>query len=179
MAKKEKKPGVFKEFIAFINKGNALALAIGVIIGAAFGAIVTAINVNVISPLIAWLIGDTNLSESLITELKPAVMNGDEVVKAAIEIKWGALIQAVIDFLLIAIILFVIVKIVSGTAKRLVKAKEKAKAKLEARKKAGENVEEEEAALEEAAPAPAVDPSVELLTEIRDLLKAKQEPKEE
>ena len=64
------KKGIFKEFVAFINKGNALSMAVGVILGGAFTAIVTAINKNIISPLIAWAIGDTNLSESVISVLK-------------------------------------------------------------------------------------------------------------
>ena len=60
---------LFQEFKAFINKGNALALAIGVIIGGSFTAIVTAVNKQVISPLIGALLGDTDLSQSLITVL--------------------------------------------------------------------------------------------------------------
>ena len=58
--RKEKRQSIFKEFIAFINKGNAIALAIGVILGGAFNAIVTAINKNIISPIIALCLGDTD-----------------------------------------------------------------------------------------------------------------------
>ena len=118
MSKKDpNKKGLFSEFVAFINKGNALAMAVGVILGGAFTAIVTAINKNIISPLIAWAIGDTNLSESVVTVLKYkdaaeadvsaglAENVGDQI--PDIVISWGSLIQAVIDFLLIAIILFI------------------------------------------------------------------------
>lgn len=102
----------FKEFKEFINKGNALALAIGVIIGGAFTAIVTSINKNIISPLIGLVVGNKDLSNSLITILKqhpdpndPTKMITDNA------IYWGAFIQAVIDFLLIALVLFLIFKI--------------------------------------------------------------------
>ena len=174
--RKEKRQGILKEFIAFINKGNALALAIGVIIGGAFGKIVTAINVNIISPLIAWIIGDTDLSNSLITVLKShdkataadvaaglAENVGDalQVPVNDIVISWGALIQAVIDFLLIAIILFLIIKLCSSIAKHARETAEKL------RKKEAEPEPE-------VAPEPAPEPipaDIALLTEIRDLLK--------
>lgn len=184
--RKEKRQGLFKEFIAFINKGNALALAIGVILGGAFTSIVTAINANIISPLIAWLIGDTDLSNSLITVLKSHeevvyateadVANGlatavgdvmSSTVVNDIVISWGALIQAIIDFLLIAIILFAIIKICTGIAK---KAKETAE-KLHKKEEVVEEVKEEP-----AAPAP-VPENIQLLSEIRDLLKSQNEEK--
>ena len=112
------------EFKAFVNKGNALSLAIGVIIGAAFTAIVSAINTKIISPIIGLLLGDTDLSESLVTVLKTGVdaETGEVVVTNAIY--WGAFIQAVIDFLLTAVILFTIFKIfnvVTDTVKKIQK----------------------------------------------------------
>ena len=122
---------LFQEFKAFINKGNALSLAIGVIIGAAFTAIVTAVNKQVISPLIGALMGNKDLSESLITilsqELDPET--GEMVVTNAIY--WGALIQACIDFLLTAIILFVIFKVANAVSNAAKKAHEKMLAALE------------------------------------------------
>lgn len=181
--RKEIRQGILKEFIAFINKGNALALAIGVIIGGAFGKIVTAINVNIISPLIAWIIGDTDLSNSLITVLKShdkataadvaaglAENVGDalQVPVNDIVISWGALIQAVIDFLLIAIILFLIIKLCSSIVKHARETAEKFRKKEE---------EPEPEVAEEPAPAP-IPADVALLTEIRDLLK-KQEKNDE
>ena len=169
MSKKNpEKKGIFKEFVEFINKGNALAMAIGVIIGAAFGNIVSAINTKIISPIIAVIIGDNDLSNSLITVLKYKTdVNGNVVIDEttgemviANAIYWGAFIQAVIDFLLTAIILFAIVKLVSSLVKRAqaVKAAKEAK----------------EAPAEEPAPAPAepvVPEDIKLLSEIRDLLK--------
>lgn len=174
---KEKKQGLVKEFIAFINKGNALALAIGVIIGGAFSKIVTAINVNIISPLIAWIIGDTDLSNSLITVLKSHTKATEADVAAGlaknvgdvldvpvndIVISWGALIQAIIDFLLIAIILFVIIKVCSSVAKRARATAEKLRKKEE---------EQEPEVAPEPQPVPA---DIALLTEIRDLLKSQE-----
>lgn len=108
------------EFKTFINKGNALSLAIGVILGAAFTSIVTTINTKVISPLIGLLLGDADLSNSLITVLKSTThpKTGEPVITNAIY--WGALIQCVIDFLLTAIILFAIFKI-AGKASAILK----------------------------------------------------------
>lgn len=131
---------LFQEFKAFINKGNALALAIGVIIGASFTAIVTAVNKQVISPLIGALMGNQDLSQSLITilsqELDPET--GEMVVTNAIY--WGALIQACIDFLLTAIILFAIFKIANAVSNAAKKAHEKALAALANKEKVEEEV---------------------------------------
>lgn len=113
---------LFAEFKAFVNKGNALSLAIGVILGASFTAIVTAINQKIISPLIGLLLGDKGLSESLITVLKTAKdeTTGEIVVTNAIY--WGAFLQAVIDFALTAVILFIIFKIAGKFTSALKKA---------------------------------------------------------
>lgn len=142
---------LFKEFKDFINKGNAVALAIGVIIGGAFTAIVTAVNKQVISPLIGALLGDADLSQSLITVLSQhtEVVDGVETVVIDNAIYWGALLQTVIDFLLTAIILFTIFKLVTAISNAAKKAHEKA---LEALKK------EEEEPVVEAAPEPEPEP---------------------
>ena len=185
--RKEKRKGFFKEFGEFINRGNALALAIGVIIGGAFTNIVTAINKNIISPLIALIIGDTNLNDSLITVLKShnvatetdvanglATNVGDTLTVPVndIVISWGALIQAVIDFLLTALVLFLIMKVVTAIATRAKATAEKLKKKEE------EPTEtEEEPKPEEKPTEPEIPADVQLLTEIRDLLK--QQPTSE
>lgn len=142
---------LFQEFKAFINKGNALALAIGVIIGGAFTAIVTAVNKQVISPLIGALMGDSDLSQSLITVLSSHIdpETGEMIVDNAIY--WGALIQACIDFLLTAIILFAIFKIAGAISNAAKKTHEKALAALE--KKQEEEVVEEVAPVEPPKPA--------------------------
>lgn len=113
---------LFKEFKEFINKGNALSLAIGVILGASFTAIVSAINTQVISPLIGLLLGDNDLSGSLVTVLKSTTdpETGEVIITNAIY--WGAFIQSVIDFLLTAVILFAIFKIMASFTNVLKKA---------------------------------------------------------
>lgn len=150
---------LFKEFKDFINKGNALALAIGVIIGGAFSNIVGSINKNIISPIIALLMGDNDLNNSLVTVLRTKIVDGEEVISNAIY--WGAFIQAVIDFLLIALILFAIFKIVTAVINRAKKAAEKKKA-------------EEPAPAPEPEPEPVKPQTEVLLEEIRDLLKEKK-----
>ena len=110
------------DFIKFINKGNALSLAIGVILGASFTSIVTTINTKIISPLIGLLLGDTDLNNSLVTVLKSSVdaETGEVVITNAIY--WGSLIQVIIDFALTAIILFTIFKVatkVTDTMKKI------------------------------------------------------------
>ena len=113
---------LFSEFKTFINKGNALSLAIGVILGASFTSIVTTINTKIISPLIGLLLGDADLSNSLITVLKSTTNTETGEVVITNAIYWGALIQSVIDFLLTAIILFAIFKITakfSDTVKKM------------------------------------------------------------
>lgn len=179
---------LFKEFKEFINKGNALALAIGVIIGGAFSSIVNAINEKIISPLIGWVLGDYDLSQSLVTVLTTEKVydeNGvfvEEVVTNAIY--WGAFIQAVIDFLLIAIILFTIVKVVSNFNNASERTREKIRKRIEKRMRKGKEVtEEEKAIVSEPAPAPAPEPVVSeevlLLKEIRDLLASKKDENKE
>lgn len=179
--RKEKRKSFFKEFGEFINRGNALALAIGVIIGGAFTSIVTAINVNIISPLIAWLIGDTDLSNSLVTVLKSHTFATEADVNAGlatnvgdplnapvndIVISWGSLIQAIIDFLMIALILFLIIKIVNVITQKAKEAAEKLKRK--------EEVEEEKEEKKEKEEKPEEPADIVLLKEIRDLLKNQQ-----
>lgn len=171
---------LIKEFAAFVNKGNALALAIGVIIGGAFTAIVTAINKQIISPLLGWVLGGYNLAESeaLMTVLtwEEEIIDGVATGKMipANAIYWGALIQAVLDFLLTAIILFAIFKIitaVSNAARRAAERLQEAIDKDNEEKTVEEEVVVEEVVVEEPKPSE----EVVLLTEIRDLLSKKNE----
>lgn len=176
---------LFKEFAAFINKGNALAMAIGVIIGGSFTKIVTAINAKIISPLIGAVMGSSDLSGSMITVLayqKDEAGNivldattGQPVIANAI--CWGELIQAVIDFLLTAVILFAIFKIAGSivaaakrTAERINQEIEERRQAEEAAAAAAEPVVEEVAPVVEEVKEPE---DVTLLKEIRDLLASK------
>lgn len=145
---------LIQEFKAFINKGNALALAIGVIIGSSFTAIVTAINQKIISPLIGALCGDADLSDSLITVLNSHIdeETGEMIIDNAIY--WGAFIQTCIDFLLTAIILFAIFKIASAVSNAAKKAAEKAR---EAFEREEEQPEQKEEPVEVVPAEPSID----------------------
>lgn len=110
----------FGEFKKFISRGNVIDLAVGVIIGGAFTAIVTALTNKVLMPIINWLlllIVGGNGMESIYTFLKKAYTvdaNGDTIIDLAnsIYIDWGAFIIAIIDFILIALVLFCIIKLI-------------------------------------------------------------------
>lgn len=110
----------FKEFKQFISRGNVMDMAIGVIIGGAFSAIVTALTNKIIMPVINWILslGGQNGLESARTILGEAVYNTPGEVESGINwastiyIDWGAFITAIIDFLLIALVLFTILKAV-------------------------------------------------------------------
>ena len=138
----------FNEFKTFISRGNVMDMAIGVVIATAFGKISASLVADIIMPLIGCLIGGVDLSTLNIT-LQPAVMEGETVVKEAVVLGLGTFLTTIIDFLLIAFVVFLVVK-----------AMNTAKAKLE--KPAEPEPEEPEPSKEEL-----------LLTEIRDLLKTK------
>lgn len=177
--KKKHEFKLWKEFKAFISKGSALDLAVGMIIGSAFTAIVTALVNGILKPLINWIpISETG---DLLTELRPAVIENGVVVREALVLDWGAVISAVITFLLTAIVLFAIIKVINtardfGKKESAKLQKQLRKGKISAEEAAAAQAKlDEEAAAKEApaAPAPA-DPTVELLREIRDLLLAQK-----
>ncbi|MBQ8921137.1 MAG: large conductance mechanosensitive channel protein MscL [Oscillospiraceae bacterium] len=143
MSAKEKGKGFIAEFKEFALKGNVMDMAVGVIIGAAFGTIVSALTDNFINPLIALITGGAEKDENGVMQL----VGGKFTVKG-VDFNYGAFLSAVINFLIIALILFCIIKAVN-----------KAMA-------IGKKKEEEK---------PAEPPKEEvLLTEIRDLLKEKK-----
>ena len=144
----EEKKGLIAEFKEFIMRGNVLDMAIGVIIATAFGAITTSLINNIIMPLIGLIFGGIDLSKWDILLSPEVVDEAGEVVKEASYLGIGTFITAVINFILIALVVFAIVKAMN---------------KVNEMKKKKEEEEEE---------APA-EPSAEevLLTEIRDLLK--------
>ena len=131
---------MLKEFKNFAIKGNVMDLAVAVIIGAAFGKIVSSLVNDVIMPVIGLIVGGIDFTGLKIV-LNPAV--GDT---AEVAILYGAFIQTIVDFLLIALSIFFVVKLLSK-----LKKKEEAK----------------------PAQAPAPPKDILLLTEIRDILKAK------
>ena len=151
----------FEEFKAFAMRGNVIDLAVGVVIGGAFGKITTSIVNDIIMPIIGVLTGGIKFTEWKIV-LKEAVLNAEGAVDTAeVAITYGNTIAIILDFIIIAFAVFCMVKGINSMH-----------AKAEAMKK-----KEEEAAAEEPAPeepaAPPAPTAEELLTEIRDLLKNK------
>lgn len=181
----------FKEFKAFITRGNVVDMAVGVIVGGAFTAIITALTGQILQPLINWLLaaiaGDGKGLEAAVTILKPSYDETTGLIDLAnsIYINWGAFITAIINFLLVAFILFCIVKAINKVRAGGQHLAEKQKKAIEKKLKSGKITEEEaekaKAEIEEApapAPAPAAPTTEELLAEIRDLLKAEKTDKE-
>ncbi len=149
------KKSIIAEFKEFISRGNVMDMAVGVIIGGAFTKIVNSIVSDIITPALGLLTGNIDFADLKVV-LSEAVMEGETVVKEELAIRYGVFLDALINFLLIAVCVFLMVKVINTI-----------RTKAEALKK-----KEEEKAVEEA-PAPAPDPQLELLTEIRDLLKNK------
>ncbi len=118
MSKKKTKT-FMKEFKAFITRGNVLDLAVATIIGSAFGSIVSSFTNGIIMPLISLLFKAENL-DKLVVVLRPEKVNElGEVVQAAVTWQYGTLIQAVINFLIIALFLFIVIKVITGIRKGL------------------------------------------------------------
>ncbi len=103
----------FSEFKTFISKGNVIDLAVGVIIGSAFTAIVTALTTHILQPLINWLIYLISGSNGGIDGIYTFLVGSSENLDSAIYINWGALISSIINFFLVAIVLFIIVRIIN------------------------------------------------------------------
>ena len=137
--------GFFKEFKEFAMKGNVMDMAVGVIVGGAFGKIVSSLVDDVLMPIVGMLTGGVDLSGLEYKMMIPAVDGGEPIAGATL--KYGAFIQNIIDFLIVAFCIFLMIKGMN----KLTKKKE-----------------------EEPAPAaPAGPTQEELLAEIRDLLKQK------
>ena len=128
---------LFDEFKAFVMRGNVVDLAVGVIIGAAFGKIVTSLFNDIFMPIIGIIIGNVDFS-SLEIKLGEPVEGAEQAA-----IRYGAFIQEIVNFLIIALCVFVAIKVINKLQKK-----------------------------KEEAPAPAPEPTKEevLLTEIRDAL---------
>ena len=156
MAITEKGVSFLKEFRDFAMRGNVLDMAIGVVIGGAFGKIVSSLVNDILMPPIGWLLGGTDFTKLSLTFPQRKVIEtvvGDDGVPQAVEklmdpVTWnyGNFIQVTIDFLIVALCIFLIIKGIN---------------KISALRKKEE----------EAAPAPEPSNEEKLLTEIRDLLK--------
>lgn len=141
-----------RDFRDFINQGNVVDMAVGVIIGGAFGKIVSSLVTDVIMPLIGAVTGGISFSD-IKYELTPAVMENGKVIQEANTLNIGMFIDSIINFLIIALCIFTVIRILQKSKERFI---------------------HEEAPAEEA-PAPSAE---DLLTEIRDLLKAGEEDKQ-
>ena len=156
MSKHPKKPGWWDEFMAFAVKGNAMALAVGTIIGAGFGTITKSLTDDVIMPIIAIFMGGIDFSELKIT--LPRLFGGpvDEAGNVvANTLNYGNFLAAVINFGILALVVFWLVKGLNKMAS-ITKKQEEAEAEPPA---------------PPAPPAPSAEET--LLTEIRDILKQK------
>lgn len=131
---------MLKEFKTFAMKGNLVDIAVAFVMGAAFGKVITSFTEGVVSPLIG-LIGGADFSKNML-KLKDAVVDETgKIIKEAVYLKWGDFLTAVINFIIVAFIMFLVVKAVNSLKKK-----------------------------EEAAPA-APSSTDQLLMEIRDSLK--------
>ncbi|MDO5479110.1 MAG: large-conductance mechanosensitive channel protein MscL [Clostridia bacterium] len=139
------------DFKAFIMKGNIFDMAVGVIIGGAFGKIVTSLVNDIITPLISLATGSVSLAD-LKAVLRPEELNeAGEVLVAEVAVKYGAFLQNIIDFLIIALSIFCVIRIMMNMQKKI----------DELRKK------------EEEAPKEPEETELSVLKEIRDKLNEK------
>jgi large conductance mechanosensitive channel len=143
---------VVKEFKEFAMRGNIVDMAVGIIIGSAFGRIISSVVTDVLMPPIGMAIGRVDVKDFklVLQKAAPAIIENGQVVKQAINevtLRYGMFIQTIIDFLIVAFCIFLVVKVMNRLKKK-----------------------------EEEKPAAPATPSKEeiLLTEIRDLLKEKK-----
>lgn len=140
---------LFEEFKKFAMRGNVIDLAVGVVVGGAFGKITTSLVNDIIMPVVSMLTGGVNFSDWKII-LKQAVVENGEEISAAVSINYGTFISVIIDFIILAFAVFCMVKAINSLHRK-----------------------------KEAAPPPPPAPPApsaeeKLLTEIRDLLREKK-----
>ena len=133
----------FSEFKTFAMRGNVIDLAVGVVIGAAFGKIVSSLVDNIIMPPLGVIIGNIDFSD-LVIKIGTPVADAKGAVTGGAIVKYGLFLNTVIQFVIVSIAIFLVVKLMNRLTHK-----------------------------QEAAPPPPPPPEVVLLTEIRDLLKAK------
>ncbi|WP_312701959.1 large-conductance mechanosensitive channel protein MscL [Sedimentibacter sp.] len=139
---------MWKEFKEFAFKGNVLDLAVGVIMGGAFGKIVTSVVNDLIMPLLGFFMAGMDF-KSMKYVMSPAIMEGETIIKPEAAIMYGNFIQNVVDFLIVAVSIFIFIKIINNSKNKFIKQQ----------------------AAEPAPEEPKGPTQEELLTEIRDLLK--------
>jgi len=139
--------GLVAEFKQFISRGNVVDLAVGVIIGGAFGAITTSLVKDVVMPPISYIMSGVDVSSWKATIVPDAVDATGKVTKAGVFLTYGNFLQATLNFLIVAAVIFIVVKVINAMKRK-------------------------EAAAPSAPPAPSAEEK--LLIEIRDLLAKKQ-----
>ncbi len=139
---------LLKEFKEFAMRGNVIDMAVGVVIGAAFGKIISSLVDDIIMPLVGVATGGMNFTDYKLV-IQKAVIDGttQEVLTPEVTLNWGTWVQTIVDFLIVAFCIFVAIQAINQMKRK-----------------------------KEEAPAPAPEPTKEevLLTEIRDLLKEKK-----
>ena len=139
----------FEEFKKFAMRGNVIDLAVGVVVGGAFGKITTSLVNDIIMPAVSMLTGGINFSDWKLVLKKAVIENGEEIA-AAVTINYGTFISVIIDFIILAFAVFCMVKAINSLHRK----------------------KEEAPATPPAPPAPSAEEK--LLTEIRDLLRDKK-----
>ena len=147
---------ILGEFKKFITRGNVVDMAVGIIVGTAFTAIVNSLVKDILMPCISLIIGGISF-----VDLKIVITAATETT-AEVAIRYGTFIQKIIDFLIIALVVFFLVRTVNRMRER-----------LEARKKLEEARKEEAKKEVTPPPSPVIPADIALLTEIRDLLEKK------
>ena len=193
----------FREFKEFISRGNILDMAVGVIIGNAFGKIVTSLVNDILMPLVTWALGANSLAElsvALKWEWVTDPVTLEKVKNVTLSWNYGNFIQTIIDFLIVALCIFLVIKLIMKSKQLAQTMQEKAKAGKPTKeqkailKERGVNLKDKEAvkaalatlaeeeaakkAAEEAA-KPVVETEADILKEIRELLKAQVESKKQ
>ena len=139
----------FEEFKKFAMRGNVIDLAVGVVVGGAFGKITNSLVNDIIMPAVSMLTGGINFSDWKLVLKKAVIENGEEIA-AAVTINYGTFISVIIDFIILAFAVFCMVKAINSLHRK----------------------KEEAPAAPPAPPAPSAEEK--LLTEIRDLLRDKK-----
>jgi len=139
---------IVDEFKQFAMRGNVIDMAVGIIIGGAFGKIISSLVSDVIMPPLGLLIGGVNFTDLKIT-LKEVVTNAEGIVSPAVTLNYGNFVQVTFDFIIIAFSIFMMIKLMNNLNRK----KENVSAK--------------------PAPPPPIQEDIALLKEIRDLLKNK------
>lgn len=164
---KERLSSFFADFRAFVNKGNVVDMAIGVIIGGAFSKIVSSLVGDIIMPLLGLVTGQVSFTDLKLTLRAAEVAEDGTVVSEAVTMAYGQFLQNVLDFLLVAFCVFLAVRTISKLHTMEERLSKELKEKLTG--KPDEPPAEAEPAPEPEEPTPSAETL--LLTEIRDLLK--------